>query len=198
MKKTASILAVATALILSQPSGLAAAEEQGAPEDVLTAQIPKEGSNIAWGQAVLVVDRPITDVLPIIRDYGSYVQFVPHFTRSQVLAQRGPRAMVYVEVSVAKGAFTLWGQLALAEHPAQGDSHVVEALLMEGNINAFNARWTLTPVNGGVHTRLNFELYVDPDMPLPSSIFSRENEKAAARMVRAIRNRVIEGHVESI
>jgi hypothetical protein len=56
----------------------------------------------------------------------------------------------------------------------------------------------LTPVNGGLHTRLNFELYVDPDMPLPSSIFSRENEKAAARMVRAIRNRVIEGHAESI
>ena len=197
MKKTASILAVAAALILSPPSGFATAEEQSAPEYVLTTQIPKEGSDITWGQAVLVVDRPITDVLPIIRDYGSYVQFVPHFTRSQVLAQRGTRALVYVEVSVAKGAFTLWGQLALAEHRAKNDSHVVEASLMEGNIDAFSARWTLTPVNGGVHTRLNFELYVDPDMPLPSSIFSRENEKAAARMVRAVRTRVVEGYPES-
>lgn len=194
MKKTASILAVTTALILSPPSGLAMADDQSATEDVLTTQIPKEGSDIAWGQAVLVVDRPITDVLPIIRDYGSYVQFIPHFTRSQVLAQRGTRALVYVEVSVAKGAFTLWGQLALAEHPAKGDSHVVEASLMEGNINAFSARWTLTPVNGGLHTQLNFELYVDPDMPLPSSIFSRQNEKAAGRMVRAIRTRAVEGH----
>lgn len=191
MKKTASILSVVTALILSPPSGLATAEEQSATEDVLTAQIPKEGSDIAWGQAVLVVDRPIADVLPIIRDYGNYVQFVPHFTRSQVLAQRGSRALVYVEVSVAKGAFTLWGQLSLAEHPAKDDSHVVEALLMEGNINAFNARWTLTPVNDGAHTRLSFELYVDPDMPMPSSIFSRQNEKAAARMVRAIRTRAV-------
>ena len=197
MKQTVSIGIIAAALVAWSPSSPTAAEEQSEGVEVFTAQIPEEGSDIAWGQAVLIVDKPIEEVLSVVRDYGSYVQFVPHFTKSKILAQRGGRAMVYVEVSVAKGAFTLWGQLNLADHPAQGHSHVVEALLMEGNIDAFSARWVLTPVDGGTRTRVDFKIYVDPDIPLPSSIFSRENEKAAGRMVRALRTRVVEGHQES-
>ena len=197
MKQTVSIGVIAAALVAWSPSSPTAAEAQSEGVEVFTAQIPEAGSDIAWGQAVLIVDEPIEEVLSVVRDYGSYVQFVPHFTKSRILAQRGGRAMIYVEVSVAKGAFTLWGQLNLADHPAQDHSHVVEALLVEGNIDAFSARWVLTPVDGGTRTRVDFKIYVDPDIPLPSSIFSRENEKAAARMVRALRMRVVEGHQES-
>jgi ribosome-associated toxin RatA of RatAB toxin-antitoxin module len=139
------------------------------------------------------VDRPIEEVLPIIRDYANYAQFMPNFTKSKVLAQRGSRAMVYMEVSVAKGTLTLWGQLNLAERPQEGKSRVVEAYLLEGNIDAFSARWRLTPVDGGTRTEVDFKIFVDPDIPLPSSVFSRENERAAGRTVRALRARVVEG-----
>jgi ribosome-associated toxin RatA of RatAB toxin-antitoxin module len=194
MKKTALIGIIATAFIAgSSSSPAAAAEEITENAGVFTAQIPEEGSSIAWGQAVLVVDKPIEEVLPIIRDYANYKQFMPNFTKSKVLAQRGNRAMVYMEVSVAKGALTLWGQLNLAERPQDGESRVVEAHLMEGNIDAFSASWTLTPVEGGARTEVDFKIYVDPDIPLPSSIFSRENERAAGRTVRALRTRVSEG-----
>jgi len=194
MKKTAFIEIIAIALLAGLPfSPVASAEEHNENAGIFTAQIPEEGSNIAWGQAVLVLDKPIEEVLPIVRDYANYVQFMPNFTKSKVLAQRGSRAMVYMEVSVAKGAFTLWGQLNLAEHPEDGESRVVEARLLEGNIDAFNASWTLTPVDGGARTQVDFRIYVDPDIPLPSSIFSRENERAAGRTVRALRARVFEG-----
>ena len=194
MKKTAHIGIIAAALIAgSSSSPAAAADEPNENAGIFTAQLPEEGSNIAWGQAVLVVDKPIAEVLPIIRDYANYVQFMPNFTKSKVLAQRGSHAMVYMEVSVAKGAFTLWGQLNLAERPQDGESRIVEARLMEGNVDAFSARWTLTPVDGGARTEVDFKIYVDPDIPLPSSIFSRENERAAGRTVRALRTRVFEG-----
>jgi len=194
MNKTALIGIIATALIAgSSSSPAAAADEINENAGIFTAQIPEEGSSIAWGQAVLVVDKPIEEVLPIIRDYANYKQFMPNFTKSKVLAQRGDRAMVYMEVSVAKGALTLWGQLNLAERPQDGESRVVEAHLMEGNIDAFSASWTLTPVDGGARTEVDFKIYVDPDIPLPSSIFSRENERAAGRTVRALRTRVSEG-----
>jgi ribosome-associated toxin RatA of RatAB toxin-antitoxin module len=160
---------------------------------IYTAQLPEEGSSISWGQAVIVVDRPMEEVLPIVQDYANYVQFMPNFTKSRVLAQRGTRAMVYMEVSVAKGAITLWGQLALAERPSDGEIRVVEARLMEGNVDAFNARFTLRPVDGGARTEVDFKIYVDPDIPLPSAVFSRENERAAGRTVRALRSRVFEG-----
>ena len=190
MTRTTSIAVLLTALSFS--FALPATAEVEENEGISTSQVPAEGSSISWGQAVMVVDRPMHEVLPVIQDYANYVQFMPNFTKSKVLAQRGSRAMVYMEVSVAKGAFTLWGQLDLAEKPTVGDVHVVEARLLEGNVDAFSASFTLTPVDGGAHTRVDFRIYVDPDIPLPSSVFSRENERAAGKTVRALRTRVSE------
>ena len=126
--RTIVIRAAIALLVASSSSPAAAAEERDENAGILTAQIPEEGSNISWGRAVVVLDKPIEEVLPILRDYANYVDFMPNFTKSKVLAQRGTRAMVYMEVSVAKGAFTLYGQLNLAEHPEIGDVRVVEAL----------------------------------------------------------------------
>lgn len=100
--------------------------------------------------------------------------------------------MVYMEVSVAKGMYTLYGQLKLAEGAPDGDARVVEGRLIDGNINAFNASFKLTPVNDGAATEIDFSIYVDPDLPLPSAVFSRENERAAGRAVRALRQRATE------
>lgn len=174
------------------PSHAAAVEAHVENAGILTAQIPVEGSNIATGQAVIVVDRPIEEVLQIVLDYANYVRFMPNFTKSKVLAQRGSRAMVYMEVSVAKGMYTLYGQLDLAERPQDGVSRVVAGRLMDGNIDAFDASFKLTPTDDGARTEIDFRIYVDPDLPLPSSVFSRENERAAGRTVRALRARVAE------
>lgn len=160
--------------------------------DVQTTQIAEEGSSIAWGQAVAVIDKPIDEVLPVVVDYANYVHFMPNFTKSKVLAQRGHRAMVYMEVSVASGTFTLWGQLTFSERAGDGEARLVEARLVDGNMHAFSATWRLVPIDDGARTEVDFRIYVDPDMPLPSAIFSRENEKAAAKTVRALRTRVIE------
>lgn len=193
--KHLALIGIIAVTFIAGSSSVPATAADGLDENagVFTAQIQEEGSNIAWGQAVLVLDQPIDDVLPIVRDYANYAQFMPNFTKSKVIAQRGSRAVVYMEVSVAKGAFTLWGQLNLAERPQEGESRVVEAYLMEGNVDAFSARWTLTPVDGGARTEVDFKIFVDPDIPLPSSIFSRENERAAGRTVRALRARISDG-----
>jgi len=159
--------------------------------DVLTMQIAEEGSSISSGRAVGVLDHPLDSVLAVVLDYENYVHFMPNFTKSKVLAQRGTRAMVYMEVSVAAGTFTLWGQLKLSEQSPDGKTRVVEARLLDGNIDAFSARWRVTPVEGGARTEVEFQLYVDPNMPLPPSVFSRENEKAAGNTVRALQSRVV-------
>jgi ribosome-associated toxin RatA of RatAB toxin-antitoxin module len=185
--------AIVAALALgTAPSHAGAVEAQVENAGIFTAQIPVEGSNIASGQAVIVVDKPIEEVLQIVLDYANYVRFMPNFTKSKVLAQRGSRAMVYMEVSVAKGMYTLYGQLDLAERPQDGVSRVVAGHLMDGNIDAFDASFKLTPTDDGARTEIDFRIYVDPDLPLPASVFSRENERAAGRTVRALRARVAE------
>jgi len=192
----AGALASASTLGL-MPSHAAAVEAHEENAEIFTAQIPVEGSNIATGRAVIVVDKPIEEVLPIVLDYANYVRFMPSFTKSKVLAQRGSRAVVYMEVSVAKGMYTLYGQLNLAERPQDGVSRVVEGRLMDGNIEAFDASFKLTPTDDGARTEIDFRIYVDPDLPLPSSVFSRENERAADRTVRALRARVAEAPGDS-
>jgi len=197
LRRTTLQIALAGALAFAStlglmPSHAAAVEAHVENAGIFTAQIPVEGSNIATGQAVIVVDRPIEEVLQIVLDYANYVRFMPNFTKSKVLAQRGSRAMVYMEVSVAKGMYTLYGQLDLAERPQDGVSRVVAGRLMDGNIDAFDASFKLTPTDDGARTEIDFRIYVDPDLPLPSSVFSRENERAAGRTVRALRARVVE------
>ena len=90
-------------LVGGVPTRVAASDVHEENTAVFTAQIPSADSNIASGRAVIVVDKPIEEVLPIILDYANYVQFMPNFTHSRVIAQRGNKAMVYMEVSVAKG-----------------------------------------------------------------------------------------------
>ena len=194
-KRSIVSLLVASALMVGSalgvfPAPVAAAEAADDSAGVFTSQTPVEGSNIASGRAVLVVDKPIEEVLPVILDYANYVDFMPNFTKSRILAQRGSRAMVYMEVSVAKGLYTLYGQLNLAESPQDGGSRVVHGQLVDGNIDAFDATFTLTPIDDGARTEIDFSIYVDPNIPLPSSVFSRENERAADRAVRALRTRL--------
>jgi ribosome-associated toxin RatA of RatAB toxin-antitoxin module len=184
------LVAGAMASVVAMPGVAAAVDAQEDSADVVTAQVPTAGSNIASGRAVIVVDQPIEEVLPIVLDYANYVHFMPHFTHSKVLAQRGSRAMVYMEVSLAKGMYTLYGQLNLAERPQDDGVRVVEGRLVDGNINAFNASFRLTPVDDGERTEIDFTIYVDPDLPLPASVFSRENERAAGRALRALRERM--------
>ena len=148
MSRTLLLGALVGAWTIGAVPGHATATEAHAENaGIFTMQIPEDGSDIAGGRAVIVVDKPIEEVLPIVLDYANYVQFMPNFTKSRVLAQRGSRAMVYMEVSVAKGMYTLYGQLNLAEGPQDGESRIVEGRLLEGNIDAFNASFKLTPVD---------------------------------------------------
>lgn len=190
-RTSGGLLLVMGSLICALPNQAAASDVNAEDAGIFSAQIPEDGSEIAGGRAVLIVDKPIDEVLSIVLDYANYVEFMPNFTKSRVLAQRGNRAMVYVEVSVARGMYTLYGQLDLAERPQDGTSRVIEGRLLDGNIDAFNASFRLTPVDGGTRTEIEFKIYVDPDLPLPSSVFSRENERAAHRTVRALRSRIV-------
>lgn len=188
--KNPVVTAVCVGMLLgiAQP---AIAADNPAMEPIRTQQIAESGSNIAWGHAEVVLDQPVSEVLAVLADYAQYARFVPNFTRSKVLARRGSRAKVYIEVSVAAGTLTLWGQLDLSERPGGGDTRVIEAQLLEGNVDAFKAEWRVEPLDDGARTRVTFRIYVDPDLPLPAALLSRENERAARRTLQALQSTMV-------
>jgi ribosome-associated toxin RatA of RatAB toxin-antitoxin module len=177
----------ASALILGLTGG-AAASGGLLTSPIMTRQVSESGSSIARGEAEAELGQPLEAILPVLEDYAAYEEFMPNFRRSRVLAQRGTRARVYMEVSAAAGALTLWGQLELRGRTDEQDAaRIIEAQLLEGNIDAFRAVWRLEPSADGKRTRVAFQIFVDPDLPLPASLISRENERAARRTIEALR-----------
>jgi ribosome-associated toxin RatA of RatAB toxin-antitoxin module len=170
--------------------GGAASAQDDAYRGITWDSVPADGADVSWGRAVAVVDKPIDQVMRIVHAYDQYNQFMPHFRTSRILSRRGDDALVYMEVGIVRDTITLWGQMRILSRESQDHSQVVEATMMRGNMNQFRARWVLTPVDGGQRTRVEFRILVAPDMPLPSSIFSAENVKAARKTVRALRERL--------
>ncbi len=184
----AAALLVAPAAAAAQSSAEREAERLG--DRVETRAVASNGS-VEWGEAVGVVDAPAEVVMRIVTDYARYEDFLPHFRRSRVLSRRGQNALVYMQASVIRNTTTLWAQMRIFARRPRGETRIVEGRMIEGNMDAFAARWEVTPL-GPDRTLVRFRLLVDPDLPFPSSVFTSENIKAARRTVRALRQRVNE------
>lgn len=182
------LLAAVAAAVFLVPTPSASAQTRTA-DNILIGQANQSGMDVAWGTADGVIDAPIDRVMAVVGDYANYNQFMPHFRTSRVLAQRGNRAMVYFEVGILRDTATLWARMRIQRQADQGDTRVIVASLVEGNMDAFRARWEITPVDA-THTRINFRILVAPDLPVPDSLMTEQNVKAARNTVRAIRRRV--------
>jgi ribosome-associated toxin RatA of RatAB toxin-antitoxin module len=165
------------------------------PEDkepeIKVVTIAQAGTSVKAGRAEGIVDGSLEAVRNVVEDYGSYEKFMPHFRASRVLSRRGSSALVYMQASVAKDTITLWAQLKIVPKPNAGQTRIIEAKMVQGNLDAMTARWELTPVDSD-HTLVAFQLLMDPKVPLPASLVSNENEKASQKTIRALRRVVAE------
>lgn len=181
--------------LLLPAASLAQAQTAATPTEVAAAvsvtTLSEAGTSVEWGRAEGVVDASLDQVMAVVQSYGEYAAFLPNFKVSRVLSQRGSSANVYMEVGILKGTVTIWAQLAIRAKRNEGETRVIEARMTEGNITRMNARWELTPLSAG-HTRVAFQMLIDPDLPVPSSLVTSQNAKAAERTIRALRKRLLE------
>ncbi len=151
----------------------------------------KEANGAVYGVATGVVDAPIEQVMQTVVDYKDYASFMPHFKKSRELSRRGNKAILYLEVSILKGAKTLWTNAKVYELRPQGKTRIVEAKMIrgKGNMGQFAARWEVTPIDTG-RTLVQFRLIVDPDLPVPHSLIDEQNMKAASHAIKALRKKL--------
>lgn len=159
---------------------------------IQVSSIAHPGTSVRWGRAEGVVEAPVDAVRKIVGNYGAYHEFLPSFRTSRVLSQRGSRALVYMEAGIAKNTLTIWAQMKISPMPSVGKTEVIEAHMLKGNLEFMEAQWELTPLDAG-RTRVAFQILVDPKVPLPASLVTRENEKASKRTIGALRKRVKAG-----
>lgn len=198
MKMTSRMQSFVQVLVLCAlvpASSLGQAQVAATPvEDALalsTSTFPEAGTSVEWARAEGVIDAPLDQVMAIVQNYGQYASFLPNFKVSRVLSQRGASANVYMEVGILHGTVTIWAQLALRAKPSVGETRVVEARMTEGNVDRMNARWEITPLSP-TRTKVAFQMLLDPDLPVPSSLVTEENAKAVRRTIRALRKRLLD------
>lgn len=155
---------------------------------ITTHTVPAEGTSVRFGVANVVLDYPMAQVVELLHDYGRFEEYLPHFQSSRVLSRRGNRALMYIEVTAARDTITLWAQTRVSSRDENG-TRVIEARMTEGNLDHFVVRWEITAVDA-THTRVNFRLLADPQVPLPASIMNTENERFSRLVLNAIRLRL--------
>ena len=186
-----TLLAPASAALADDPASERLAARLGDRIHVTT--VPERGTSVEWGKATGVIDAPFKTVWKVLQDYARYHEFIPHFKKSRVLSRRGSDALVYMEAGVIKNTVTLWAQTRIKAKEGSDGTRVLEGRMMQGNMKRFAARFELTPLAGGSQTLVTFRLLVDPDLMLPSSVFTHENKKSARKTVKALR-RQVEAH----
>jgi len=144
------------------------------------------GTEVLWGRAEGRVAAALQDVVRVVEDYGKYYTFLPHFRTSRVLSQRGNAAIVYMEAMVAMETIKLWAEVKLGPAAGSGETRVIQARMTKGNMKILEARWELTPIDAA-NTNVVFQLLIEPNVPLPSSVLSKENAKASRKTIGALR-----------
>jgi len=160
-------------------------------DEIKLTRVSQPGSSVKAGRAEGIVNAPLASVQSVVEDYAGYEKFMPHFRASRVLSRRGSSALVYMQASIAKDTMTLWAQLKISAKANAGKTRVIEAKMVQGNMDAMFARWELTAVDNE-HTLVAFQVLMDPKVPLPASLVSDENEKASHKTIRALRRVVAE------
>ncbi len=182
------LLCSLTVFALTLGAAGTSAQAQDPDRGIRTGTAAAQGTSVRYGTASVVLDYPFEQVETLVHDYAAFHEYLPHFQTSRVLSRRGNRALVYIEVTAIEDTITLWAQTRVSSREVEG-RRVVEARMTQGNMDAFTARWELVRVSD-TQTRVNFRLLADPDLPLPSSLITSENEKFARRVCRAIRQRL--------
>jgi ribosome-associated toxin RatA of RatAB toxin-antitoxin module len=160
--------------------------------DIQVTSIPQTGSSIQSGRAETIVDAHFDRVMQIVEDYGNYAGFLPHFRVSRVLTQHGANAIVYIEATIIKDTFKIWAQAQFRSRPPQGKTQIIEGKMTKGNVKSLSARWEVTPLDDG-RTNVVFQVFFDPDLPLPSSLVTDQNTNAAKKTIKALRKLIQQG-----
>lgn len=188
-------LALTLALTLASATTSVGAQDAAQLERVRSgtievSDVEQPGASVRWGRATGIVEASPDSVWSVVTDYARYAEFLPHFRASRVLSRRGNAALVYLEAAAIRGTVTIWSQMRIRELAPRGTTRIIEATMMQGNVERMAARWELTPVDGGASSMVTFQFLVDPDLPFPSSIVSDQNRSSARRTVEALRRRV--------
>lgn len=182
-----NLRALPLALFLAVASGNALGSS---PSDVTRYEVRLPQSNRPAGGARALVYASPELVKSVVLDFGHYATHIKPFEKSRVVGKSGDKTDVYLEVPILKGAAKIWAVLRFDPPKKVGDTEIISARMIKGNVEQLHANWKLTrtPEN---NTELKLEFLIVPKVPVPDSLLSSEARHAAFKAVSGLKGEAL-------
>lgn len=193
---------LALALLLVTPAAAAQTDPPSPPAArAVDEGIPAEGEirigdEVAEGTTVrraisrFVVVAPVASVASVMTDFGRYTEILPRLTESRIVRRTRAGTEVYLQVSLSPSPGFLWSRMRLQVRRGAERVEIVGASL-EGNLDRFDFVTRLETVPGDpTRTLVTCRMLTIPQLPFPSSVFTRENRDALGTFANHLRARV--------
>lgn len=155
-----------------------------------TDSIPVEGTDFVHGRTAVKVNAPIARVREAILDFAHYAEFMPHYRSARVLGRTATGGReVYMEIEALHGAVKMWADIEFARPVIVDGVETHASKFIKGNVDDFMAMWRLRKIDEGT-TELSLEVFLQPSIPLPTSLINKENLGGSLSGVMAMRSRI--------
>lgn len=149
-----------------------------------------EGTTVRRGVSRFIVRAPMAAVAREFTDFGNYTQIMPRISESRVVRRTRAGTEVYMQVRLGANLGVLWSRLRLSVRRAPALVEITGTSL-EGNVDRFELATRIEPVpDDPSRTLITCRMLTVPQLPFPSTVFTRENREALSTMANRFRTRI--------
>jgi hypothetical protein len=149
---------------------------------------PVPGTDLVIAGAIIGVNAPLAAVKKVLLAYHRYKDILPRLQQSRVVAEDNGTNDVYMRAPILNGLAAIWGVMRFSPVKPWGKRGIqIDGELLKGNINKWHGTWIAFPC-GAKRTLLKIELFIDLDVPVPTSVVNRNVLWAARKGVSAVRD----------
>ena len=155
-----------------------------------TESVPIDGTDFVRGRTAVKIHAPIAAVRESVLDFAHYAEFMPHYRTAKVLGRTATGARdVYMEIEALHGAVKMWVEIEFPKPTIVDGVETHESRFVKGNVDEFKAIWRLRKIDDSA-TELSLEVFLQPSIPLPTSLMNSENVSGSLKGVMAMRGRI--------
>jgi hypothetical protein len=152
--------------------------------------IPVDGTDYVHGRTAVKVHAPIARVRESVFDFAHYAEFMPHYRSARLLGRTAAGARdVYMEIEALNGVVIMWVEMEFPKPTIVDGVEITESKFIKGNVADFKAVWRLRAIDE-LTTELSLEVFLQPLIPLPTSLINSENVGGSLKGVMAMRGRI--------
>jgi ribosome-associated toxin RatA of RatAB toxin-antitoxin module len=186
MKRSALRLLGTCTLGLAVAVGVAPALGAGKTPKPTRYRLDVPDSGIDIGAAKVKVEAPADEVQAAVLDFNEYSEMIHKFNRARVVGKANAHTDVYLQVPILKGLAKVWAVLRFTPPTHEGDTIVVSARMLKGNVDDLTAEWRIQPLTSTT-SELHLRMRIVPRIPAPGGLVTDEVAAAADQAVRGIR-----------